>query len=120
MAAHPKGNPNLVKLIEQLRTASRQHKAPIWRAVAEKLEGPARNWAEVNISRIARFAKEGETILIPGKLLGTGTISFGVTVGAYSLSAQARKKIEEAGGHAMSIKELATAIPDGSGVRIMG
>jgi len=120
MAVHPKGNPNLVKLIEDLKAASREHKAPIWRAVAEKLEGSARNWPEVNVSRIARHAKKGETLVVPGKVLGSGTISFEVTVGAFSLSAEARKKIEGAGGQVMSIMDLVAAIPDGSGIRIMG
>jgi len=115
-----KDNPHLVKLIGDLKAMSREHKAPIWRAVALKLERPDRNWSEVNVSRLARFAKEGEMLVVPGKLLGSGIIAFGVTVAAFKASAQARKKIEAAGGRTYSIRELASRNPSGAGIRIMG
>jgi large subunit ribosomal protein L18e len=115
-----KDNPQLAKLISDLKAMSREQKAPIWRAVAVKLERPDRSWSEVNVSRIARFAKEGELLVVPGKLLGSGIITFGVTVAAFRASAQARKKIEAAGGRAVTIRELASANPSGAGIRIMG
>ena len=119
-AARSKDNPQLAKLIDDLRSISRQHKAPVWRTVAERLERSARNWSEVNISRVARYAKTGESLVVPGKLLGSGLINFEVTVAAYSASVQARKKIEAAGGKALTIRELAASNPAGTGIRIMG
>ncbi len=115
-----KGNPLLVRLIDDLKAISREHDAPVWRDLAERLERSASNWAEVNVSRLARFASEGETVVVPGKLLGSGSISFGVTVAAYAASTQARRKIEAAGGRAMGIRELAAEKPNGKGIRIMG
>jgi hypothetical protein len=35
------------------------------REIALRLEGPTRNHAEVNISKISRYAREGETIIFP-------------------------------------------------------
>ncbi len=119
-AIQRKENPQLVKLIEDLKAKSREHKAPVWRTIAEKLERADRIWSEVNVSKIARFAKEGEMLVIPGKLLGSGSITFAVTVAVFKTSEQARKKIAAAGGRTVTIGELVSANPSGAGVRIMG
>jgi large subunit ribosomal protein L18e len=85
-----------------------------------RLEGPASNWAEVNISRLDRYASEDETVVIPGKLLGSGEIDKKLTVAAFRFSGQAKEKIENAGGRNLSIEELLAKNPTGSKVRIMG
>jgi large subunit ribosomal protein L18e len=115
-----KTNPTLVGLISKLKEASRVNKAPVWRDIALRLEGPSSNWAEVNISRIDRFASENETIVIPGKLLGSGEIAKKVTVAAYRFSGQAKEKITKAGGTDLSIEELLAKNPKGSKVKLMG
>jgi len=117
---YKKTNPNLVGLIQHLKDASRINEAPVWRDIALRLEGPARHWAEVNISKLSRFAGDNEIVVVPGKLLGSGQISKKVTVAAYRFSGQAREKIEKAGGMNMSIEELVAKNPKGSKVRIMG
>ncbi len=119
-SANRKVNPHLIETITYLKTVSRETEAPVWRTVAEKLERAKKDWSEVNVSRLARFAKEGEMLAVPGKLLGSGTISFGVTVAAYRTSAQAKSKIEAAGGRALTFKELVALNPSGEGIRIMG
>ena len=81
-----KTDPNLVKLIELLFKASAENKAKIWKDIAERLARPKRLYAEVNVSKIERYAKEGETILVPGKVLGGGRITKAVTVAALSFS----------------------------------
>lgn len=115
-----KTNRNLVELIHELKKKAHENEAPIWRDVARRLEVPSRNWAEVNVSKIARYAGENETIIIAGKLLGSGNIDKKVTVAAYRASKSAKKKIEDAGGKVISIIELVEANPKGSNVRIMG
>ena len=115
-----KTNPNLVTLIERLRKESFQNKAPVWRDVADRLIKPRQYWAEVNLSRIERFAGDDETIIVPGKLLGAGAISKKVTVAAFKCSEAAKDKIARAGGKSMSIEELLASNPKGANVRIMG
>ncbi|MBC7114609.1 MAG: 50S ribosomal protein L18e [Archaeoglobi archaeon] len=114
-----KTNPRLISLIRALRRRSHETGAKIWKDIAERLEGPSRNYAEVNVGKIARYASEGETVLIPGKLLGSGEIDFPVTVAALSFSESARKKIREAGGRCIRIEELMEENPEGTGIRIM-
>ncbi len=115
-----KTNPNLVKLIELLFKASAENRAKIWKDVAERLARPKRLYSEVNVSKIERYAKEGETVLVPGKVLGGGNITKAVTVVALSFSESAKKKIESAGGRCLTIPKLIELNPKGSGVRIMG
>lgn len=114
-----KTDPNLLLLIEELKRESRELGVAIWRDIARRLEKPNRSWAEVNISRLERYANDGDVIVIPGKLLGAGTLSKKLTVAAYRFSDSASQKIAEAGGRNMTIAELAHENPKGSGVRIM-
>jgi len=115
-----KTNPDLDRTIQELKALSREHGASIWRAVARRLEGPRRNWPEVNLSRVARHSTKGAAVVVPGVLLASGTLSVPVTVGAFRSSEAARKKVAAAGGHALPILEFARAHPKGTGVRILG
>ncbi len=117
--AKRKSNPNLVRLIDDLLKASATNNAPIWKDIAERLAKPKRLYAEVNVAKIQRYANEGETVLVPGKVLGGGRITKAVTVAALSFSETAKRKILEAGGKCITIKELIESNPKGSGVRIM-
>ena len=114
-----KSDPNLLLLIKDLKQESREAGVAIWRDIARRLEKPRRNWAEVNISRLERYASDGDVILVPGKVLGSGSLSKKLTVAAYGFSGGASEKIEKAGGRNLTIKELVQENPEGSGVRIM-
>src|SRR6266487_3867957 len=113
-------NTHLQRIVREPREVSREADAPIWRDIAERLERSRKNWSEVNLSRLSRYAAKGEQIVVPGVVLATGEITTPVTVAAFRSSAAARKKIEAAGGRSVSLLELAVQNPKGSGVRIMG
>ncbi len=115
-----KENPELVNLIRELKIKARENNASIWRDIAERLEGPSSNYAEVNVSKIQRYASDGEVIVIPGKLLGAGIINKKVTVAAWKVSKSAEEKIKKAGGRVIGILDLVNENPKGSNVRIMG
>ncbi len=120
MAKPSKTNPHLQAVVRELREVSREAGAPIWRDVAERLERSRKNWSEVNLSRLSRYAAKGEQIIVPGVVLATGEMTTAVTVAAFRTSEAARKKIQAAGGRAVTLLELAIQNPKGSGVRIMG
>ena len=115
-----KTNPNLVDLIGDLKAQSRETGAALWRDVAQRLSKSRSNWAQPNLSRLSRHAPEGATILVPGKLLGSGEVSAKHDVAAYSISASAREKIEAAGGRILSLADLMNENPSGSEVFILG
>jgi large subunit ribosomal protein L18e len=114
-----KTNPRLTQLISLLKDTSREQEANIWREIASRLETPGRNYAEVNISKINRYANEGETILVPGKVLGGGVLESSVQVAALNFSESAVNKIRDAQGQCMTIEELLQNNPKGSRVRIL-
>jgi len=114
-----KTDPNLLSLIDDLKRVSREQDVAIWRDIARRLEKPKRNWAEINISRLERYAEDGDVIVVPGKVLGAGNLSKRLTVAAFRFSDSARQKIEGAGGRNLSISELMREIPEGGGIRIM-
>ncbi|MEM5834639.1 MAG: 50S ribosomal protein L18e [Candidatus Aenigmatarchaeota archaeon] len=112
-------NPYLKKLIEELKKKSKELKAPIWLSVAEKLEKPRRKKVEVNVIDIERHAKENESVIVPGVVLGYGELTKPIKVAAWRFSLKAREKIEKAGGKCISIEELLNENPKGSGVKIL-
>ena len=114
-----KTNPRLVALITRLKETSRKNEAAVWRDIADRLEAPSRNYAEVNISKISRYARAGETFIVPGKVLGTGALTEPVVVAALNFSSSATDKIEKARGTCLTIEELLKKNPKGNGVRII-
>ncbi len=110
---------NLRRLIRYLRKKSNEENVKIWKDIAWRLEKPRRQKAEVNISKINRYTKDGDFVIVPGKVLGAGRIDHKVIVAAWSFSEEARNKILSAGGEALKIEELIERNPKGSGVIIM-
>ncbi len=115
-----KTNPVILDLISGLKKQSREKEVPLWRDIAIRLERPTRNYPEVNLSRINRYTKEKDLILVPGKVLGSGELNHKLTVAAVSFSGSAKTKITEAGGTCLTIEELMSNNPEGSRVRIIG
>ena len=113
-------NPQLSELVQELKTLSMKQGVKLWKRIAEDLERPLRNRRAVNIAKINTFTKEGEAVIVPGKVLGSGELSHGLTVAAYSFSDSARSLIEKKNGKAISIRELMQQNPAGSNIRIIG
>jgi large subunit ribosomal protein L18e len=105
--------------IWSLRNAFKRNKAPIWRALQEELAGPRANRREINVRRLAEITK-AEVVVVPGKVLGTGSLGHKLTVCAFSISQTAARKITESGGKVVSFDDLINKHPDGKGVRIIG
>jgi large subunit ribosomal protein L18e len=103
-----------------LRSAFKKSRAPIWRALQEELKGPRANRREINITRLAQITKPDEVVVIPGKVLGTGSLGHKLTVCAFSMSEGAAKKIIESGGKVVTFDDLIKSYTDGKGVRIVG
>jgi large subunit ribosomal protein L18e len=114
-----KTNPRLNNLITLLKETARTNEASIWRDIAMRLEAPSRNYAEVNVGKINRYATTGETILVPGKVLGTGVLNQPVQIAALNFSKSAVGKIQGAQGACMTIEELLSSNPKGSRIRIL-
>ena len=117
---YEKTNQEVVSLISFLKKYSYEEEAPIWRDIAKRLERPNRSWAVVNVSKLDRFAEAQDAVIVPGSLLGSGEINKPLTVAAVKVSHSAIVKIENAGGSVVTLDKLATDMPKGKGIKILG
>ncbi|WP_225333865.1 50S ribosomal protein L18e [Halomicrobium urmianum] len=113
-----KTNPRLSSLIADLKSAARNSGGDVWGDIAERLEKPRRTHAEVNLGQIERYAREDETVVVPGKVLGSGVLQKDVTVAAVDFSGTAEKKIDQV-GDAVSLEQVIDNNPEGSDVRVI-
>ncbi len=112
-------NIQLQKLIKELQELARTQNSLLWKLAAFELSRPTRKRREVNVSNIDMAAEDGETVLVPGKVLSAGELTKKVTVAAWKFSANAKAKINKK-GKAVSIQELMKSNPKGSKVRVIG
>lgn len=113
-------NPELIKLIQDLKKKSRENKNELWRNLAERLSTSKRSRIALNVSRLNRYTKEGETVAVPGKVLGAGKATHPMTVAAFAFSDRAKSKILKAKGNCLSIRDLMEKNPTGKNVKLMG
>jgi large subunit ribosomal protein L18e len=115
-------NPHLSDLIAELKKKAIVESSPFWKRIASDLEKSSRNrnMRIVNLSRLNRFTKENETVIVPGKVLGSGSIDHKITVVAFMFSGGAADKLKKQNCGALSIYEFISKKPKTSEVRIMG
>jgi large subunit ribosomal protein L18e len=105
-----KSNPVLIETILLLR----KQKSPFWIKVAGVISRPKRKAVAVNVSKINKYTKEGDVVIVPGKVLSEGEMDHKVTLAAVSASEGAKKKIK-----ILKISELTSKHPKGDGIKII-
>ena len=115
-----KANYYTQKLIDDLQKHAEAEKVKLWSRVADDLKKPSSKRRVVNLSKISRFTKENETIIVPGKVLATGELKHKVNIAAFNFSEQAKEKILQAKGNAYSIEEFMKTNPKAKQTRIIG
>ena len=105
-------------LICELKKLAIEKESKLWKRIATELEKSTRNKREVNVYKLDKFARDGETIIVPGKVLGSGILSKKLTVAALAFSDSAKDKITANKGETLSILEIMKKDP--KSVRIMG
>src|SRR3989344_2338356 len=113
-------NPHLQQLIRDLKKLSSQKQVKLWKRIATDLQRPTRIRRKVNLYKIEKYLKDGETALIPGKLLSVGDLTKKTEIAAYQASEQAKEKIKKSGSKFLTIHELMKKNPQGKKVRIIG
>lgn len=78
------------ELVETILEA-KKHEA--WLPIAAILSGPARKRASVNLDKIDAETKEGDVVVVPGKVLSQGSINKKVKVVALGFSELAKEKL---------------------------
>jgi len=113
-------NPRLKQLILDLKLLGNKQKIALWKRIAKDLERPTRIRRKVNLEKIEKHLRDGETALVPGKLLSIGHLTKKAEIAAYQASTSALEKIQKAGSKFLTIEELMKNNPNGKKVRIIG
>lgn len=114
-----KTNPVLKDVIQQSEEAARKNDAAIWGDVAAALKDATRQQAEVNLSHLERNVDDGETVVVPGKVMGSGRLTKDVTVAALNFTNSAMEAINDS-GEAVYLEDLVEENPEGDGLRLLG
>jgi large subunit ribosomal protein L18e len=108
-----KRNPELVETLK----ACKHNDA--WRQVGIILARPSKMLPEINLGAIDAQSKEGDLIVVPGKVLSQGNIGKKVRVIALRFSASAKDKLKEKKGEAVSILDEIKINPKAEGIKII-
>ena len=112
-------NPERIQIIRLLKKQNHENKAPIWIDVAKYLGKSQPQRTSVNLSKINRYTQENDTIIVPGKILGTRKLDHPVTIAAFNTSEKAKEKIKAAKAKYVTIQELIGKNPKGTKVKII-
>ncbi len=112
-------NPQLINLIGLLKKESREKQAAIWLDVADHLAKSRSQSVSVNLSQLNRHTKKADFVVVPGKILGAGSIDHALTVASFGISEAAKAKLEAVKAKHLTIPELMEKNPKGSNVKII-
>jgi len=88
------------KLIGDLKKT----KVAVWKRIASELEKSTKRMPSVNLYKISKYVREGETAVVPGKVLATGNLDKKITIAAFQFSDAALEKINKI-GKALTLQE---------------
>lgn len=108
-----KTNKELVETI----IAAKKNKA--WFNVAEIISGSRRKRININLEEINEQAKDGEVIVIPGKVLSLGEVNKKIKIIALDFSEKAKEKLLKSKNEVSSILEEIKKNPEAKDVKIL-
>ena len=102
--------------LQKLHGASREeHYQGLWKRVLELSEVPARSRKTVNLYKINRYSAEGDSIIVPGKVLGEGQMEHKISITAMEFSARALSNLKSSQCRVRKLDEILKE----KGLRIM-
>jgi len=108
-----KKNTELVETI----IAAKKNKS--WLDVAGILAGPRKNRININLEEIDKDVKEGETIIVLGKVLSQGNITKKGQIASLNFSDKAKEKLLNQGVKLSSILEEIKKNPQAKNIKIL-
>ena len=104
------------ELVETILKAAKNEK---WFQVAQIISGPRRKRMNLNLDEIDNIANDGETIVVPGKVLSQGELNKKIKIVALNFSENAKEKLSRSKKDFATIEEEIKKNPDGKGIRII-
>ena len=104
------------ELVETILKAAKNEK---WFQVAQIISGPRRKRMNLNLDEIDNIANDGETIVVPGKVLSQGELNKKIKIVALNFSKNAKEKLSRSKKDFATIEEEIKKNPDAKGIRII-
>ncbi len=96
----------LKKAIEDAKASATDKNKKRSAYIVRLMSKPKRQRVSVNLAKLEKLANSGENVIVPGKVLGRGTVTKKINVAAVVYSSDAEKKLKEAGCTVIGIKEM--------------
>lgn len=113
--ADKKTNPVILEAI----AAALKTKSKAWHAVAQRLSAATRLYDSKNLSEIDTTTTAGDTVVVLGKVLGSGDITKKIRIAALSFSQSAANKLKKTKSEAVFITEEIAKNQKAAGVKFL-
>ena len=104
---------------ELVETIIKSKKSENWFEVAKIISSPRRKRIVMNLDEINKVAKEGEHILVPGKVLSKGNVDKTIKIIAFDISEVAKEKLEKAKISYTNMFDEIKKNPEAKGLRVL-
>ncbi len=88
------------------KAAASTNSPKLWKRVHHLLNVPARKRASVNLYKINKYTKEGDNVVVPGKVLSVGSMDHKVNIAALEYSSKAAELLNGANCSITSIADM--------------
>jgi large subunit ribosomal protein L18e len=109
-------NKNDIEVVDTLKACK---KNAAWMNVGRLLSRSRSQYPQINLDIIDRSTKEGDRVVIPGKVLGSGQINKKIRVIALKFSGSAKEKLKSQKVEVVSILEEIKSNPKAEGITVM-
>src|SRR3989338_11022218 len=79
-------------LVETIIAAKKNSK---WLGIAQAISRPKRKQIKMNLDQINEQVKDGEKVVVPGKVLGEGELNKKISLVGFSFSQSAKEKLKK-------------------------
>lgn len=110
------GNKNDFVVVETI-LAAKKNKS--WNKIAQLISGSKKKYSSVNLKEIDKKSKEGDTIVVPGKVLASGNLSKKIRICAMNFSESAKEKLKDSKTEGVMLIEEIKKNPNAEEVKIL-
>jgi len=111
--ARRKTSPLFVETIKALL------KNPAWTKLAKSLSIATRKHLSINLEEIDEQVKEGDTVLVPGKVLSQGELTKKIRLCSFGISKGAKEKLKKTKSQYVTILEEIKSNPKAEGLKVI-
>ncbi len=94
-------------------------KSKLWLHLAKKLAGPTRLQPTLNLSEIDEKTTAGDTVVIPGKVLGSGDLTKKVRIASLYISTSAKEKLKKTKSEWIPLYKEIESNPKFEGIKVI-